>query len=126
MEPTDLIYTARETSFKMKVEAPQVGVFESPYLMTRFAAESFKPMISYMYSPTATVNGVNAVIRTIETVDMDKDTSILAIYIELPKNIIGRTIDVEFTSLKNPNFLDETNTEGKIEVQVLGNSVDRW
>jgi len=51
----------------------------------------------------------------IETVDRDVDLSIKTLYIDLPWLAVGTdTIKVQFTGLKNPNYVNLANLKGAI------------
>ena len=66
--------------------------------------------------------------RTIETVDMDLDTTIAALFIDIPEEVRvpSKAIEVKFTGFKNPNYVDQSNLSGELQVQILGESIDRW
>ena len=57
---------------------------------------------------------------------MDQDTSISAIFIDIPPEAQDRTLEVKFTGFKNPNYVEMSNMRGAVEIKVLGKSVDRW
>lgn len=42
----------------MRIESDREDVFDSPYLMARFAPESFKPMFSYLSNPYVFINEI--------------------------------------------------------------------
>lgn len=62
----------------------------------------------------------------IETVDRDIDLSIKNIYIDLIELPLGtKTINLLFSGLKNPNYVNRANLKGILDVSVLGGSLDR-
>ena len=55
-------------------------------MLTEFAPLTYKPVLGYEFTKRVFVNGVEAKILRIETVDRNVDLSITAVFVELPKS----------------------------------------
>lgn len=121
--------TAQEISIDLSLKSDRTDVFSSPYLLATFEADTYQPIFSYMHKPRAFVDGVETEFRAIETMDMDLDSSIQALYIDIPEKTrasYAKQISVTFTGFKNPSYVDQSNLSGTLHAQVLGDSLDRW
>ena len=100
----------------MRIESDREDVFDSPYLMARFAPESFKPMFSYLSNPYVFINEIETTFQSIETIDLDMDTSISALFIDIPSGLKEKVIDVRIIGFKNPNYIVESYLSGTVEI----------
>ena len=100
--------TAQEISLRINLESDRSDIFSAPYLLTKFTAGAYQPIFSFMHKPATFVNGVETEFRTIETVDMDLDTTIAALFIDIPEEVRvpSKAIEVRFTGFKNPNYVN--------------------
>ena len=69
----------------MKLEADRYDIFStSPYLLVKFTPGSYQPIFSFLHKPRVFINDtLETQIRSIETAEMDLDTSIMGIYIDI-------------------------------------------
>ena len=82
-------------------------------------------MFSYLQNPLVYINDVQSRFRSVETIDMDQDTSIKALFIDIPEGLKSKAIEVKFIGFKNPDFVENAIKAGTVEIQVLGSSIDR-